>query len=133
MKCQTILNVLKMHSRYVVIRPPLDPITTAAAHLLHAFRGVIWNWPVYKLNFIDPLGVHTATLLAEKTMVIDRSGLGPAWSLLGTTSWLLYGIVFAVSVVIIVKSPVTGNINRTGKLFLILSVASYIASFYIKI
>ena len=33
MKCQTILNVLKMHSRYVVIRPPLDPITTAAAHL----------------------------------------------------------------------------------------------------
>ncbi len=107
--------------------------TTAAAHLLHAFRGVIWNWPVYKLNFIDPLGVHTATLLAEKTMVIDRSGLGPAWSLLGTTTWLLYGIVFAVSVVIILKSPLTENIKRTGKLFLILSVASYIASFYIKI
>ena len=107
--------------------------TTAAAHMLHAFRGVIWNWPVYKLNFLDPLGVRTATLLAEKTMVIDRSGLGLARSLLGTTSWLLYGIVFAVSVVIILKSPVTGNINRTGKLFLILSVASYIASFYIKI
>ena len=91
------------------------------------------NWPVYKLNFLDPLGVRTATLLAENSMVIDRSGLGPAWSMLGTTSWLLYGIVFAVSVVIILKSPLTESINRTGKLFLILSVASYIASFYIKI
>ena len=91
------------------------------------------NWPVYKLNFLDPLGVRTATLLAENSMVIDRSGLGPAWSMLGTTSWLLYGIVFVVSVVIILKSPLTESINRTGKLFLILSVASYIASFYIKI
>ena len=107
--------------------------TTAAAHMLHAFRGVIWNGPVYKLNFLDPLGVHTATLLAENKMVIDRSGLGPAWNLLGTTSWLLYGIVFAASVVIILKSSLTENIKRTGKLFLILSVASYIASFYIKI
>ena len=107
--------------------------TTAAAHMLHAFRGVIWNWPVYKLNFQDPLGIRTATLLAEKAMVIDRSGLGPAWSLLGTTSWLLYGAVFVVSVGIILKSPLTGNINQTGKLFLIFSIASYIASFYIKI
>lgn len=107
--------------------------TTAAAHMLHAFRGVIWNWPVYKLNFLDPLGVRTATMLAEKTMVIDRSGLGPAWRLLGTTTGLLYGAVFAVSVAIILKSPLTENINRTGKLFLILSVASYIASFYIKV
>ena len=107
--------------------------TTAAAHMLHAFRGVIWNWPIYKLNFLDPLGVRTATMLAEQTMVIDRNGLGPAWSLLGTTSGLLYGAVFAVSAVIIFKSPLTENINRTGKLFLILSVASYIASFYIKI
>ena len=107
--------------------------TTAAAHMLHAFRGVIWNWPVYKLNFLDPLGVRTATMLAEETMIIDRSGLGPAWSLLGTTSGLLYGAVFAVSAVIILKSPLTENINRTGKLLLILSIASYIASFYIKI
>ena len=91
------------------------------------------NWPVYKLNFLDPLGVRTATLLAENSMVIDRSGLGLAWSMIGTTSWLLYGIVFTVSVVIILKSPLTESINRTGKLFLILSVASYIASFYIKI
>jgi len=107
--------------------------TTAAAHMLHAFRGVIWNWPFYKLNFQDPLGVRTATLLAEKTLVIDHSGLGSAWNLLGTTTGLLYGAVFAVSAVIILKSPLTESINRTGKLFLILSVASYIASFYIKI
>lgn len=107
--------------------------TTATAHMLHAFRGVIWNWPVYRLNFQDPPGVRTATMLAEKTMVIDRSGLGPAWHLLGTMAGLMYGAVFAVSVVIILKSPLTGNINRTGKLFLILSAASYIASFYIKL
>jgi len=107
--------------------------TTAAAHMLHAFRGVIWNWPVYKLNFQDPLGVQTATMLAEKTIAIDRSGLGPAWNLLGTTSWLLYGAVFVVSIVIILKSPLTRDINHMGKLFLVCSVASYIASFYIKI
>ena len=107
--------------------------TTAAAHMLHAFRGVIWNWPMYKLNFQDPLGLRTATMLAEKTIVIDRNGLGPAWSLLGTSSWLLYGAVFIVSFVIILKSPLTKDIHQIGKLFLVLSVASYIASFYIKI
>lgn len=51
--------------------------TTAAAHMLHAFRGIIWNWPVYKLNFIDPLGVRTATMLAAETLVIDRERIGP--------------------------------------------------------
>ncbi|MEA3478331.1 MAG: 4Fe-4S binding protein [Bacteroidota bacterium] len=107
--------------------------TTAAAHMLHAFRGVIWNWPLYKLNFQDPLGVRTATLLAEKTLSIDRSGLGPAWELLGITTGLLYGAVFAVSVAIILKSPLTEHITRTGRLMLILSVASYIASFYMKV
>lgn len=110
----------------------LIPIT-AAAHMLHAFRGIIWNWPLYPLNFHDPLGVRTATMLAEKTLVINRSGLGPAWQLLGTTTGLLYGAVFAVSVMIILKSPLTGNINRAGKLMLIASMALYIASFYIKV
>ena len=107
--------------------------TTAAAHMLHAFRGIIWNWPLFKLNFLDPLGVRTATMLAEKTLAIDRSRMGPAWELLGTTTWLLYGAVFAVSVIIILKSPLTVSINRTGKLMLIISVALYIASFYIKV
>lgn len=107
--------------------------TTAVAHMLHAFRAMIWNWPVFKLNYLDPLGVRTANMLAEKTMIIDRTGLGPAWRLFGTTTGLLHGAVFVVSVVIILKSPLTENINRTGKLFLILSVASYIASFYIKV
>ncbi|VAW19307.1 hypothetical protein MNBD_BACTEROID01-186, partial [hydrothermal vent metagenome] len=107
--------------------------TTVAAHMLHAFRGIIWNWPLYKLNFLDPLGIRTATLLAEKTLVIDRSRLNPEWRLLGTTTNLLYEAVFAVSVMIILKNPLTESINRTGKLMLILSVASYIASFYIKV
>ena len=110
----------------------LIPVT-ATTHILHAFRGTIWNWPLFKLNFQDPLGVHTATMLAEKTLIIDRSGMAQVWNLLGTTTGLLYGAVFVVSVVIILKSPITRNINRTGKLMLILSVASYIASFYIKV
>ncbi len=118
-----------MFNAFMVLLIP----TTAAAHMLHAFRGVIWNWPMYKLNFQDPLGLQTATMLAEKTIVIDRNGLGPAWSLLGTSSWLLYGAVFIVSFVIILKSPLTKDIHQIGKLFLVLSVASYIASFYIKI
>lgn len=111
----------------------LIPVT-AAAHILHAFRGTIWNWPFFRFNFQDPMGVHTAILLAEKKLVIDHSsGFGPAWKLLGTTTGLLFGAVFVVSVVIILKSPITENISRTGKLMLILSVASYIASFYIKV
>jgi len=52
--------------------------TTAAAHMLHAFRGIIWNWPFYKLNFRDPLGVITATKLADKSLLIDHSGMGQA-------------------------------------------------------
>jgi len=105
--------------------------TTAAAHMLHAFRATIWNWPLYTLNFLDPLGIQTATMLAEKTLVIDRSGLGPAWRLFGNTTWLLYGFVFAASVAIIFKSPVTEKIGRAGKMALVISVAAYIASFYI--
>ena len=105
--------------------------TTAAAHMLHAFRGIIWNWPFYKLIFLDPLGIQTATMLAEKTLVIDRSGLGPAWRLFGNTTWLLYSFVFAASVAIIFKSPVTEKIGRAGKMALVISVAAYIASFYI--
>ncbi len=107
--------------------------TTAAAHMLHAFRGIIWNWPVYKYNFIDPLGVRTATMLADKTLVIDRSGMGAAWKLLGNTTGLLYGVVFAASVAIIMKSPLTEEIDWKGKVLLVLSVALYIASFYFKV
>jgi polyferredoxin len=107
--------------------------TTAAAHMLHAFRAVIWNWPVYKYNFMDPLGIRTATMLAEKTLIIDHSGMDPAWILFGKITWLLYSISFAASVAIILKSPLTEKISRTGKLFLILSVASYIASFFFPI
>jgi polyferredoxin len=110
----------------------LIPVT-AAAHMLHAFRGIIWNWPVYPLNFLDPLGIRTATMLAEKTLIIDRSGLGPAWHLLGITTWVLYGIVIIVSVLIIIKSPLTKGITLVGKGMLIISVALYIASFYIKV
>ncbi len=104
--------------------------TTAAAHMLHAFRGIIWNWPVYKLNFIDPLGVRTATMLAEETLVIDRSGLGPAWRLHDITTGLLYGAVFAASVAIILKSPLTEKIGRAGKMMLIIGVLSHIVSYY---
>jgi len=104
--------------------------TTAAAHMLHAFRGIIWNWPVYKLNFLDPLGIRTAIMLADKVITIDRNGLEPAWRLLGITSGFLYGIAFAASVAIILKSPLTEKISRTGKFFLALSAALYIASFY---
>jgi len=110
----------------------LIPIT-AAAHMLHAFRGIIWNWPVYKYNFTDPIGIRTATMLAEKTLVIDRSGMNSAWSLYGNMTGLLYGIAFAACVAIIVESPLTEKIGKTGKFFLILSVAAYITSFYIKI
>ena len=107
--------------------------TTAAAHMLHAFRGIIWNWPVLKFNLSDPLGVRTATMLADKALSIDRSGLGPAWALLGHTTGLLYGAIFAASAAIILRSPLTEEIGRAGKLLLILSAASYIASFYIRI
>ena len=110
----------------------LIPIT-AAAHMLHAFRGIIWNWPVYKYNFMDPIGIHTATKLMEKTLVIDRSGMSSAWNLYGNMTGLLYGIAFAACVAIIVKSPLTEKIGKTGKFFLILSAAAYIASFYIKV
>ena len=107
--------------------------TTAAAHMLHAFRGIIWNLPKYKLNFMDPLGVRTATMLADKVLTIDQSWLGPLWRLHGNITGLLYGTVFAVSVMIIVKSPITEKISWVGKAALIISVALYIASFYIKI
>jgi polyferredoxin len=110
----------------------LIPVT-AAAHMLHAFRGIIWNWPVYPFNFRDPLGVRTATMLAEKTLVIDHGSMGPAWQLLGTVTWMLYTLVFIVSVWIIFKSPVTEQINRPGKWMLVISTALYIASFYIKV
>ena len=107
--------------------------TTAAAHVLHALRAIIWNLPMYKLNFMDPLGVRTATMLADNVLTIDRSGLGSLWKLHGNITWLLYGVVFAVSVMIIVKSPITEKISWLGKAGLIISVALYIASFYIKI
>ncbi len=110
----------------------LIPIT-AAAHMLHAFRGIIWNWPVYKYNFMDPIGIHTATKLVEKTLVIDRGGMSSAWNLYGDMTGLLYGIAFVACVAIIVKSPLTEKIGKTGKFFLILSAAAYIASFYIKV
>ena len=122
-------SLLPMLNAFMVLLIP----TTAAAHMLHAFRGIIWNWPFYKLNFLDPLGVRTATMLAEKSLHIDHSKLEPAYRLLGITTGLLYGAVFAVSVVIILRSPLTENINQTGKLLLIISVASYIASFYYKV
>ena len=125
----SLKSLKPMLNAFMVLLIPI----TAAAHMLHAFRGVIWNWPFYKLNFQDPLGVNTARMLAEKSLHIDHSKLEPAYRLLGTTTGLLYGAVFAVSVVIILKSPLTENINRTGKLLLILSMASYIASFYFKI
>ena len=107
--------------------------TTAAAHMLHALRGIIWNLPKYKLNFMDPLGVRTARMLADKTLTIDHSWLGPLWKLHGNIMGLLYGAVFVVSVMIIVKSPLTEKIGRLGKAGLIISVALYITSFYIKI
>ena len=88
---------------------------------------------MYKLNFMDPLGVRTATMLADNVLTIDRSGLGSLWKLHGNITWLLYGVVFAVSVMIIVKSPITEKISWLGKAGLIISVALYIASFYIKI
>lgn len=110
----------------------LIPIT-AAAHMLHAFRGIIWNWPVYPLNFHDPIGIRMATMLAEKTLVIDRSGLGPAWQLLGTSTWILFALTFAVSVWIIIRSPLTEKINRPGKWMLIISMALFVASFYIHV
>ena len=110
----------------------LIPVT-AAAHMLHAFRGIIWNWPVLKFNFSDPLGVRTATMLADKALSIDRSGLGPAWELLGHATGLLYGAIFAASVAIILRSPLTEEIGPAGKVLLILSVGAYIASFYVPL
>lgn len=122
-------SLMPMLNAFMVLLIP----TTAAAHLLHAFRGIIWNWPIYRLNFIDPFGIRTATMLAEKKLIIDHSKLDWAYRILGNTTGLLYGAIFAVSVVIILKSPLTENINKAGKLLLTLSVASYIASFYIKV
>ncbi len=110
----------------------LIPVT-AAAHMLHAFRGIIWNWPMYPLNFQDPPGIRTATMLAEKTLIIDRSGLGPAWQVLGTATWILYAVAFGVSTWIIVKSPLTEKLSPAGKGILIISVALYIAGFYITV
>ncbi len=122
-------SLREMLNAFMVLAIP----TTAAAHMLHALRGIIWNLPKYKLNFMDPLGVRTAKMLADKTLTIDHSWLGPLWKLHDNIMGLLYGAVFAVSVMIIVKSPITEKIGWLGKAGLIISVALYIASFYIKI
>lgn len=110
----------------------LIPVT-AAAHMLHAFSGINYNLPVYKYNFTDPIGIRTATMLAEKTLVIKRNWSGIEYTLLNNSKGILYGIAFAACVAIIVKSPLTEKIGLTGKFFLILSVVAYITSFYMKI
>lgn len=118
-----------MLNAFVVLLIPM----TAAAHMLHAFRAMIWNWPVLEYNLSDPIGVRTATMLANKTLSIDRSGLGPAWGVLGHSADLLYGAIFAVSVAIILRSPLTEEIGPAGKLPLALSVAAYTASFSVRV
>ena len=120
---------MSMLQDFMVILIP----TTGAAHMLHAFRGLIYNAPVWKFALSDPLGVHVATMLANNNLIIDRIVLAPAWKILGAITYLLYGAILVVSIVIILKSPITDKITRAGKIALIISVASYIASFYIKI
>jgi len=110
----------------------LIPVT-GAAHLLHAVRGLIYNAPVWKFAFSDPSGVRVATMLTDNILALDRSVLASAWKVHGAVTGLLYGAVFAVSVLIILESPLTEKVGRAGKAALILSVASYIAGFYFKI
>ena len=110
----------------------LIPVT-GAAHALHAFSGLIYNAPVWKFALSDPTGINVATMLTDNILTIDRSILAPAWRVHGITTGLLYGAIFAVSVLIIQKSPLTEKVGQAGKAALILSVASYIASFYIRI
>lgn len=91
---------LAMLNAFMVLLIPI----TAAAHMLHAVRGINYNLPVYKYNFTDPIGIRTARMLAEKTLVIKRNWSGIEYTLLNNMTGILYGIVFAACVAIIAKS-----------------------------